>query len=378
VGVTSVGDAYGVDGDGNPIEGRLYYRNINIRKLVDRSFEEVICLLLLGHLPSADELAILKKDLMDLASLPWTSINKGGNIMNKLAAAVLGFYQHDEKPDSQDLEDVLRHCLSLIGRFPVWVASFYRGEVQKINPKLSIAENLLCMIRGGSDYTKAEAKLLDLALILHAEHGGGNNSAFVVHTLASSGTDTFSVIAGGICSLKGPKHGGANAAVCIMMDEIKSNVKDWSDSDAVYQYLAKIMRKEAGDGSGLIYGIGHAVYTLSDPRTVIFKKYAQELAREKGMLDELQLYMLVEELAPKVFLDVKGSSKVMCANIDFYSGFLYRMLGIPEELVLPLFATARIAGWSAHRIDELVNGGRIIRPSFWDQSRKYIKCKCGV
>jgi len=253
------------------------------------------------------------------------------------------------------------------------VASAYRGENVKFNPDLSIAENLLCMIRGGTGFTKAEADLLNLALVLHAEHGGGNNSAFSVHTLASSGTDTYSVIAAGLGSLKGPKHGGACEAICGMMSEIKANVKNWKDRDEVYNYLAKIIKKEAGDGSGLIYGMGHAIYTLSDPRAVIFKARAKVLARERNMMDEFKLYMLIEELSPKVFADIKGSTKPLCANIDFYSGFLYRMLGVPEELCLPIFATARIAGWSAHRIDELVNGGRIIRPAYWDLSRKYIK-----
>lgn len=371
-GVTRVGDAYGVDGDNNPIHGKLFYRNININKLVDRSFEEVVFLMLLGTLPTEEELADFKKELARRAFLPWTDAKKG-NVMNRLAVGVLKLYAYDEKPDSVDLGDVFRHCFDLIARFPLLVASAYRGENVQFNPALSIAENLLCMIRGTSGFTENEAKLLNLALVLHAEHGGGNNSAFSVHTLASSGTDTFSVIAAGLGSLKGPKHGGACAAICDMMDEIKANVKNWSNRDEVYNYLAKIIRKEAGDRSGLIYGMGHAIYTLSDPRAVIFKAKAKALARERGMMNEFRLYMLIEELAPKAFAEIKGNKKPLCANIDFYSGFLYRMLGIPQELVLPLFATARIAGWSAHRIDELVNGGRIIRPAYWDLSRKYIK-----
>jgi len=376
-GVTSVGDAYGVDADSNPIHGKLFYRNININKLVDCSFEEVVYLLMLGKLPTAEELCEFKKELAELAVLPWDDAKKG-NVMNRLSIGVLKLYGYDEKPDSVDLSDVFRHCLSLVARFPLLVASAYRGEKVEFDPKLSVAENLLCMIRGNKNFTENEAKLLNLALVLHAEHGGGNNSAFSVHTLASSGTDTFSVIAAGLGSLKGPKHGGACSAICNMMDEIKANVKDWKDETEIYNYLAKIIKKEAGDGSGLIYGMGHAIYTMSDPRAVIFKARAKALARERGMMDEFKLYMLIEELSPKAFLDVKGSKKPLCANIDFYSGFLYRMLGIPEELVLPLFATARIAGWSAHRIDELVNGGRIIRPAYWDLSRKYIKGKKGV
>lgn len=375
-GITRVGDAYGVDADGNPIHGKLFYRNININKLVDCSFEEVIYLLMLGNRPAADELSEFKKELAKHANLPF-KMNKG-HVMNKLAGGVLELYSHDDKPDSLDLADVFRHCLGLIARFPLLVASAYRGENVKFDPKLSVAGNLLCMIRGSKDFTENEARLLNLALVLHAEHGGGNNSAFSVHTLASSGTDTFSVIAAGLGSLKGPKHGGACAAICNMMDAIKANVTNWKDRDEIYNYLAKIIRKEAGDGSGLIYGMGHAIYTLSDPRAVIFKKHAKLLAKEKGMEKELGLYLLIEELAPKVFAEIKGSDKPLCANIDFYSGFLYRMLGIPEELVLPLFATARIAGWSAHRIDELVNGGRIIRPAYWDLSRKYVKAKKGA
>lgn len=296
------------------------------------------------------------------------------DIMNKLARSVLASYSYDPNPDDLSLKNTLRQCIELIARFPTLIAYGYQAKahyhdekslfIHKPQKHLGTAENILYLIRPDSSYTASEAELLDLALVLHAEHGGGNNSTFVAHVVTSTGTDTYSSIAAAIGSLKGPQHGGANIKVMGMMEEIKNNVTDWDDEDEIAGYLARIIRKEAFDRSGLIYGIGHAVYTVSDPRTILLKQKAEKLAGEKGLEKEYRLYTNVEKLAPGVFFREKNNDKVMCANVDFYSGFVYKSLNIPMELFTPIFATGRIAGWCAHRIEELVNGGRIIRPAY--------------
>jgi len=299
---------------------------------------------------------------------------RGMEIMNKLARSVLASYSYDPNPDDISLKNTLRQCIELIARFPTMAAYGYQAKahyhdgeslyIHKPSKNLSTAENILHMIRPDGAYTTSEAELLDLALVLHAEHGGGNNSTFVCHVVTSTGTDTYSSIAAAIGSLKGPQHGGANLKVMEMMEEIKGNVKDWDDEEEIGAYLAKILRKEAFDKSGLIYGIGHAVYTKSDPRTILLKQKAEGLSREKGHEKEYRLYTHIEKLAPEIFYQVKQNTKVMCANVDFYSGFVYRMLNIPTDLFTPIFAVGRMAGWCAHRMEELVNGGRIIRPAY--------------
>lgn len=390
VGLTEIGDvrAYIFDEEEKvPIEGRLLYRGMEINDFVRGfqsekrfGFEECCYLLLVGRLPGRSELEEFQNLLGELRALPagFTEdmIMKAPSqdIMNKLARGVLASYSYDANPDDISLKNTLRQCIELIARLPTMAAygyqaksHYYDGRSLYIhNPSrdLSTAENILHMIRPDSSYTASEAEMLDLALVLHAEHGGGNNSTFVAHVVTSTGTDTYSAIAAAIGSLKGPQHGGANLKVMGMMEEIKSNVKNWEDEEEVGAYLAKIMRKEAFDRSGLIYGIGHAVYTLSDPRTILLKQKAEALSKEKGLEDEYRLYTTIERLAPDIFFQEKRSSKVMCANVDFYSGFVYSLLNIPVELFTPIFAIGRMAGWCAHRMEELVNGGRIIRPAY--------------
>ena len=296
-------------------------------------------------------------------------------MMISMARSVLAMYSYDKNPDDTGIQNVLRQCLQLIAVFPMLAVYGYHAcdyyidksrsfFIHEPDPHLSTAENILCMLRIDSKYTKLEAKLLDIALVLHAEHGGGNNSSFTTHVVSSSGTDTYSAIASALGSLKGPKHGGANIKVCRMFEDIKANVKDWNDQDEISAYLKKILHKEAFDKSGLIYGIGHAVYSLSDPRATIFKGYVKKLSKEKGMTDEYNLYASVEKLAPMIISGERKMYKGVSANVDFYSGFVYQMLGIPSELFTPLFAIARITGWSAHRIEELINGNKIIRPAY--------------
>lgn len=390
VGLTEIGDvrAYIFDEEEKvPVEGKLFYRGMEINDFVHGyqsekrfGFEECCYLLLLGELPTKTQLEEFCALLGELRALPQGFTEDmilkapSRDIMNKLARSVLAAYSYDTNPDDISLKNTLRQCIELIARFPTMaaygyqaMAHYHEGKSLYIHsPKkeLSTAENILQMIRPDSSYTLSEAEMLDLALVLHAEHGGGNNSTFVAHVVTSTGTDTYSAIAAAIGSLKGPQHGGANIKVMGMMEEIKNNVKDWEDEEEVAAYLAKIMRKEAFDKSGLIYGIGHAVYTVSDPRTILLKQKAEALAIEKGMEKEYHLYTLVEKLAPEVFFKVKQSTKVMCANVDFYSGFVYKSLNIPMEMYTPIFAIGRIAGWCAHRIEELVNGGRIIRPAY--------------
>jgi citrate synthase len=297
------------------------------------------------------------------------------DVMNKLARSILALYSYDTEPEISSLETELFQALKMIARCPTIVAHAYAVKrhyfddeslyLHRPRSDMSIAENFLYSIRHDNKFTDEEAKLLDLCLVLHAEHGGGNNSAFACRVLSSSGTDMYSALSAAVGSLKGPKHGGANIQVSKMFEDIQANVKNWDNEDEVAAYLGKIIRKEAGDHSGLIYGMGHAVYTLSDPRTVILKNFSRKLAEEKGMSDELRLIETVEKLAPEVFLKEKGSSKVICANVDMYSGFVYKMLGIPQELFTPIFAVSRMAGWCAHRIEEVYNSeNRIIRPAY--------------
>ena len=296
------------------------------------------------------------------------------HVMNAIQRVILTLYVLDENPDDVSIPNVTRQCLDLIAKFPAIVAysavalrNKFHGAPLYINPpdpERDLAENFLMMLRADGHYSELEAELLDLALILHAEHGGGNNSSFTSHVVSSSHTDTYSAIAAAIGSLKGPLHGAANASVMGMMANVKENVKDWGDKDEVAAYIEKMVRKEAHDRTGLVYGMGHAVYTKSDPRAIILKEKAKELAKAKGRTDELQLYFFIEELTPGIFQKVKGSTKVISPNVDFFSGFVYDMLGFPQEIYTPMFAMARVVGWSAHRIDELMNGGRIIRPGY--------------
>jgi citrate synthase len=390
VGLTRIGDVHGYiidEGEKIPVDGKLYYRGIDVEDLVRYAaeekrfgFEETVYLLLFGELP-------VKTDWEDFCTLMGNSralpknfaedsIMKAPSrdIMNKLARSVLTLYSYDEAPENLSPENVLRQCLELIARFPTIVAYSYMAKkhyydhesliIHMPDSGYSSAETILSLIRPDQQYTRLEARILDLILTLHAEHGGGNNSTFAVHLVSSADTDTFSAISAGICSLKGFKHGGANIKVIRMMDEIKKNVKRWDSETEVAGYLERILRGEACDGSGLIYGQGHAVYTKSDPRAVLLRDNAALLASEKKLEDEFNLYRLIERLTPEVFKKVKGSDKVICSNVDFYSGFVYKMLGIPPELYTPLFAVSRVAGWCAHRLEELIAGGRIIRPAY--------------
>ncbi len=392
-GLTAIGEVHGYvldEGVKAPIEGTLRYRGISIQDIVENcqkegrfGYEEVVFLLLFGYLPKKDELETFSSSLAMRRNLPPNFAEDmilkapSHNIMNKLARSVLALYSYDkENPDDISTEALFRQSLELIARFPTLVAyayaakrHYYDGKSLVLhNPKpgLSIAENFLYMIRPNHKYTETEAKVLDLALMLHAEHGGGNNSAFSIRVLSSSNTDTYSAVAAAIGSLKGPKHGGANQKTLAQMAEMKEKVANWDSDDEVYDYLCKIVRKEAGDGSGLIYGIGHAIYTLSDPRAVLLKACAQKLSKDIGgdTEKEFNLYAAVERIAPKVFADLKGITAPMPANVDLYSGFIYQMLNIPEELYTPIFAMARIVGWCAHRIEEVLTGGKIIRPAY--------------
>ncbi|MCT4544243.1 MAG: citrate/2-methylcitrate synthase [Vallitalea sp.] len=400
-GLTEIGDVNGyniINEEKIPAEGRLFYRGIDVKNIVDGfqsekryGFEEVCYLLLFGSLPSKSELKEFNEILGESRELPdgFTEdmILKAPSpdIMNKLARCVLATYSYDDDPDNTSIENMLRQCMELIARFPIFVAYAFQAKshyydnkslyIHNTTANLSTAENFLYMLRMDNKFTQSEAELLDLCLVLHAEHGGGNNSAFTTRVISSSGTDTYSAVAGAIGSLKGPKHGGANNKVRQMMDNIKANIKDWENEDEIRKYLARILNKEVNDKSGLIYGMGHAIYTLSDPRAVMLKKKANELAIEKDMMKEFKLYETIEKLAPEVFAEVKGSSKEICANVDFYSGFVYSMLQIPPELYTPIFAIARIGGWCAHRIEEYYGCNRIIRPAYKNitESRDYKK-----
>lgn len=385
--ICSVDGYYVEDGERVPKAGILKYRGININDIVEAcekenrfGFEEVVYLLLFGTLPTVNQLKLFKEILSDCRVLPETYIedvlmtNASVDIMNKLARCVLVSYSFDENPDDISVENVLRQSVQIIAQIPVMVCYAYQvkrmkyyGKSMYFHPEkkeLSTAETVLRSIRSDKKYTDEEAKLLDICLILHAEHGGGNNSTFTNRVLTSSGTDTYSAFAASIGSLKGSRHGGANIKVTKMIEDIKANVADTKDEKQIFDYLEKIIRKEAGDGSGLVYGMGHAVYTLSDPRAVILKRKAKDFAYKNGFEDDFELINTIERLTPEVFRKVKGKNKVMCANVDLYSGLIYNMLGIPQDLFTPLFATARVAGWSAHRLEELLTGGKIIRPAY--------------
>jgi citrate synthase len=391
-GLNRIGDVHGyelIDGVKTAVPGVLFYRGFDMSEIISTAmrenrfaFEEVIYLLMLGNLPTKTQLDMLKTDLNARMQPPKSFLENirqspTTNVMNKLARSVLELYTFDTNPDAQDLETVFNQCLDLIARFPIILANIYNTGARQPKPEYSIAENFLYMIRPTGKFTQTEAQILDLALVLHAEHGGGNNSTFAVHVISSTGTDTYSAIAAAIGSLKGKKHGGANSEVMKMMAEIKTNVADWTDESQVAEYLAKIIKKQAGDGSGLIYGLGHAIYTISDPRTEALRQQAKLLAAEKNRENEMNLYLLVADIAPKVFAQVKGINKNICINCDFFASFIYDCLGLPEELCTPIFAMSRIVGWCAHRIDELINGGRIIRPAYKDVSERktYIKLK---
>lgn len=375
------------DGMQNHGDGKLYYRGIDVEDIVAGfikekrfGFEETIYLLLFGEMPSDTELEEFKKLLADFRELPVTFTRDvimkapSDNMMNTLAKSVLALYSYDDSANDISIPNVLRQCIELITLFPVLTVygyqaySYYRNNgslfIHKPRPELSIAENILYMLRPDSKYTELEARILDLALVLHAEHGGGNNSTFTVHVVSSSGTDTYSAIAAALGSLKGPKHGGANIKVALMFDDMKKSVKDWTDEEEVKDYLRRLLHKEAFDKAGLIYGMGHAVYSTSDPRAKVFKAFVQKLSAEKGREQEFALYSMVERLAPEIIAEERHIYKGVCANVDFYSGFVYRMLGIPDELFTPIFAVSRIAGWSAHRIEELINSNKIIRPAY--------------
>ncbi|AFM39320.1 citrate synthase [Desulfosporosinus acidiphilus SJ4] len=390
VGLTEIGEVHSYildEGEIIQVPGRLIYRGYDISDLVkgftedDRfGFEETAYLLLFGHLPNQKDLEEFNQVLAGYEKLPedfardFILKSPSKDIMNALARSVLALYSFDTNPDDTSINNVLKQCLHLIACFPSLAVygyqalSHYHGNqslfIHSPRPELRTAENILSMLRPDSNYTKLEAKLLDLALVLHAEHGGGNNSTFVTHVVTSTGTDTYSAMSAAIGALKGPRHGGANIKVVRMFEDIKNQVKDWEDDEEIERYLTQILTKDAFDRSGLIYGIGHAVYSISDPRTVILKDYAAKLAREKGLDNEFNLYTSVERLAPGVIAKFNKMYKTVSANIDFYSGFVYKMLNIPVEMYAPMFAIARIAGWSAHRIEEIVNAGKIIRPAY--------------
>ncbi len=403
VGLTRIGDVVGYeikDGQKVAIPGRLIYRGYNVEDLVHDAenqkqfgYEQCAYLLLFGELPTQEKLDRFKEFLGENRILPagFTEdmIMKAPSqdIMNKMARSVLASYSYDDNPEDRSIGNLIKQSIQLIARFSTFAAYGYQAKRRYFddksmfihNPKadLSTAESFLRLIRADKQYTRLEAEILDLALILHAEHGGGNNSSLTVHVVSSADTDTYSAIAAAVGSLKGRRHGGANIRVVEMMDDIKEHVKDWSSEKEVSDYIRKIATKEAFDKSGLIYGMGHAVYTISDPRALLLKKKAEELAKEKGCLEEFGLYNLIEKVAPSIIQEVHKSDKRVCPNVDFYSGFVYTMLNIPRELFTPLFAISRISGWCAHRIEELVSGGRIYRPAYKNVSkeRPYVPIK---
>lgn len=376
-----------VDGERIPCDGKLFYRGVDIEEIVGGfirekrfGFEEVTYLLLFGKLPNREELSNFTQILSHYRTLPTSFVRDiimkapSQDMMNTLARSVLTLYSYDANANDVSVENVLRQCLQLIALFPLLsvygyqaYSHYHDGKSLFIHsplPNLSTAENILHVLRPDSQYTELEARILDLSLVLHAEHGGGNNSTFTTHVVTSSGTDTYSTIAASLGSLKGPKHGGANIKVVQMFEDMKKSVSDWHDEEAVTAYLKALLHREAFDKAGLIYGMGHAVYSLSDPRANVFKKFVKSLSEEKGLTEEFHLYSLVERLAPRVIAEERRIYKGVSANIDFYSGFVYSMLGLPLELYTPIFAISRIAGWSAHRLEELINAGKIIRPSY--------------
>jgi citrate synthase len=376
-----------VDGDYIPCEGKLYYRGIDIEEFIKGftqearfGFEEATYLLLFGNLPAKEQLDRFTALLEKYRELPQSFVRDiimkapSHDMMNTLARSVLTLYSYDEKADDISIENVLRQSMQLIAVFPLLsvygyhaYSHYHNGKSLVIHPPkegLSTAENILYMLRPNMKFTQLEAKILDIALVLHAEHGGGNNSTFTTHVVSSSGTDTYSSVAASLGSLKGPKHGGANIKVMKMFDDMKENIKDWEDEEEVGAYLSDILNKKAFDKSGLIYGMGHAVYSISDPRANVLKQYVKSLSEEKGMLKEFKLYELVERMAPEIIGRERKMYKGVSANVDFYSGFVYHMLDLPKELYTPIFAIARISGWSAHRLEELINTSKIIRPAY--------------
>lgn len=390
VGATRIASVRGYvmeDGDRIPAPGQLIYRGIDVSSLLKGyeaegrfGFEEVVYLLLMGKLPTCEELAEFKALLSSVRELPDNFTEDmiikapSRDVMNKMARSVLALYSYDDNPDDLSLQNLLRQSIQLIARLPIIAVQAYQVKKRHYDKEsmylhipssdMGTAENFLHIMRQDQKFTSEEAHLLDACLIMHAEHGAGNNSTFTSRVLSSTGTDTYSAIAASIGSLKGPRHGGANLQVCNMMEDIKANVADWNNDDEIHEYLCKILRKQAGDHSGLIYGMGHAVYTLSDPRAVALKERAGRLAEVKGMDDEFRLISAVERLAGGAFAEVRGGDKIICANVDLYSGFIYRMLGIPTELYTPLFTIARVAGWCSHRVEELSSGSRVMRPAY--------------
>lgn len=404
VGLTKIGDVrgYEVDSAGNkiPVDGKLFYRGYNIEDIVgncikeDRfGFEEITFLLIFGTLPSRSELEAFKKMLGAKRELPngfardMILTAPSNNIMNKLARSVLALYCYDDNPDDTSIPNVLRQSINLIGYFPALIAYAYQAKASFYDnmslhlhnpiPELSTSENILRMIRPMGEYMDIEAKLLDLSMILHAEHGGGNNSSFTTHLISSTGTDTYSAISSAIGSLKGPKHGGANIAVINMIADIKAHVPDFNNRGKLDDYLVKILKKEANDKTGLVYGMGHAIYTLSDPRAKLLKSMSKKLAENKNLVDDFLLCDYIERRTPQLYAEVTGIEKPMPANVDLYSGFVYDALDIPVTIATPLFATARLSGWCAHRIEELVAGGKLMRPAYnsVQQPREYINIK---
>ena len=385
--VCSVEGYYIEDGERKPVEGKLKYRGMDINSIVDAcveedrfGYEEVVWLLLFGSLPTRNQLKLFNDVLSECRELPEDFIEDmimkapSPNIMNKLERSVLSLYSYDSNPDDISIENVLRQSIQLIAQLPMIMTYAYQVKrrhylkksmyIHPIKAGLTTAETVLYNTRSDRKFTDSEAKLLDLCLMLHAEHGGGNNSAFATRVLSSSGTDTYSAISAGIGALKGPRHGGANLKVAEMMKYLKEEVSDITDEGQVADFLKRVINRETGDRTGLVYGMGHAVYTLSDPRQVILKREAGKIAEEKGFGAEFKALDLIEKLTPEIFASEKNNNKKICANVDMYSGLIYEMLGIPMDLYTPLFAVARVAGWSAHRIEELITGNRVIRPAY--------------
>ena len=388
-GLTNVSDVCAtkiVNGESVPCEGNLYYRGYNIKDLVKGflaakhpGFEETAYLLLFGELPTKDQLQDFQRMLAERRTLPPNFVRDiimkapSRDMMNSITRSILQLYSYDDKADDTTIPNVLRQCLNLISQFPMLMVYGYHAYNYRLgddlfiyapSPELSTAENILMMLREDRQYTKLEARILDMALVLHMDHGGGNNSTFTTHVVTSSGTDTYSTIAAAMASLKGPKHGGANIKVTQMFEDMKEKVHDWEDRDEVRNYLVQLLEKQAFDKKGLIYGMGHAIYSVSDPRADIFKEFVQKLAKEKGYEKEYALYEMVENMAPEVIAEKRKIYKGVNANVDFYSGLVYSMLGIPSALYTPIFAAARIVGWSAHRLEELINVDKIIRPAY--------------
>lgn len=391
VGLTRIGEVKGYNVNEKrekiPIEGKLYYRGYSIEDLVKNciaekrfGFEEITYLLIFGQLPTQKQLKEFNQLLGENRELPQNFARDmiltapSRSIMNKLARSVLALYCYDDNPDDTSVENVLRQSISLIGYFPALIAYAYQAKSTTFDnkslhlhypiPELSTAENILRMIRPTCEYTDLEAKLLDIVMILHAEHGGGNNSSFTTHLISSSGTDTYAAISAAVGSLKGPKHGGANIAVINMINDLKRNVKDITNHRQVEEYLIKVLKKQANDKTGLVYGMGHAIYTLSDPRAKVLKGMAKQLAVSKDLVDDFMLCDFIEKRVPELYAEITGIEKPMPANVDLYSGFVYSALNIPTDIATPLFATARLSGWCAHRLEELIAGKKLMRPAY--------------